>query len=221
MTHTGHVDKPQRVRQQNGRIRVLTVDDHPIFRAGLAALVSNDQDLELVGEASSGREAVQQYLALRPDVTILDLQMPDGNGLEAIATIRANDPSARIIVLTTYTGDVRAERALKAGARGYLLKGMVYKQLLDCIRSVHAGQKQIQFEVLNELAEHLCDDRLTEREMQVLAQIAMGLSNRAVAKSLEISEMTVKGYLKTIFSKLGAASRTHAIMIAISRGYLE
>jgi DNA-binding NarL/FixJ family response regulator len=221
MTHSSHANEPERLRPRGGRIRVLAVDDHPLFRAGLASLVSNDQGLELVGEAGSGREAVRQYFALRPDVTILDLQMPDGNGLEALATIRAKDPSARVIVLTTYSGDVRAQRALKAGARGYLLKDKAHNQLIDAIRSVHAGERQIQSELVAELAQHLYDDRLTDREMQVLANIAKGHSNRDVAKFLSISETTVKGHLKVIFSKLGAAGRTHAVMIAFSRGYLE
>jgi DNA-binding NarL/FixJ family response regulator len=202
-------------------IRILAADDHPIFRAGLAALMESEADLELVGEASSGREAIHQYRALRPDVTLLDLQMPDGNGIDVIVAIRAENSCARIIVLTTYAGDARAQRALKAGAQGYILKGMIRKDLFECIRAVHAGQKRIHAEVATQLAAHLCDDALSERELQVLANIARGNSNRQVAHLLSIAEETVKGHVKAILAKLGATDRTHAVMLAISRGFIQ
>jgi DNA-binding NarL/FixJ family response regulator len=202
-------------------IRILAADDHPIFRAGLATLMASEADLELVGEATSGREAIHQYRALRPDVTLLDLQMPEGNGIDVIAAIRAEDSSARIIVLTTYAGDARAQRALKAGAQGYILKGMIRKDLFECIRAVHVGQKRIHAEVAAQLATHLGDDALSERELQVLAHIAGGNSNRQVAQLLSIAEETVKGHVKTILAKLGATDRTHAVMLAISRGFFH
>jgi DNA-binding NarL/FixJ family response regulator len=202
-------------------IRILAADDHPIFRAGLAALMASEVDLELVGEASSGREAIHQYRALRPDVTLLDLQMPDGNGIDVIVAIRAENSSARIIVFTTYAGDARAQRALKAGAQGYILKGMIRKDLFECIRAVHAGHKRIHAEVATQLATHLGDDTLSERELQVLATIAGGNSNRQVAHLLSIAEETVKGHVKAILAKLGATDRTHAVMLAISRGFIH
>jgi DNA-binding NarL/FixJ family response regulator len=202
-------------------IRILAADDHPIFRAGLAALIASEVDLELVGEASSGREAIHQYRALRPDVTLLDLQMPDGNGIDVIVAIRAENSSARIIVFTTYAGDARAQRALKAGAQGYILKGMIRKDLFECIRAVHAGHKRIHAEVATQLATHLGDDTLSERELQVLANIAGGNSNRQIAHLLSIAEETVKGHVKAILAKLGATDRTHAVMLAISRGFIH
>jgi DNA-binding NarL/FixJ family response regulator len=202
-------------------IRVLAADDHPVFLAGLAALMEMEPDLELVGEASSGRETIQQYSVLRPDITLLDLQMPDGGGIEAITKIRAESPAARIIILTTYAGDARARGALKAGAQGYLLKGMIRKELFDCIRAVHAGRRRIHVEVAHELATHCGEDSLSEREVQVLAHIATGNSNRNIADLLSITEETVKGHVRTIFAKLGASDRTHAVMIAISRGFLQ
>jgi DNA-binding NarL/FixJ family response regulator len=205
----------------SGRIRILTADDHAIIRAGIAMLISKEPDMELVGEASTGREVVERYRALRPDITLMDLQMPDGDGIEAIKSIRRENDSARIIVLTTYAGDARAQRALQAGARGYLLKGMIRKELFDCIRAIHAGQKRIQGEVATQIAAHLGSDALTPRELDVLALVATGNSNREIAQELSISEETVKGHVKTILGKLGAADRTHAVLLAITRGFLQ
>lgn len=204
-----------------GRIRVLAVDDHPIFLAGLTALAAREPDIQVVGEAGSGWEAIHKHRALRPDITLLDLQMPDGDGIDATANILAHDSSARIIVLTTYAGDVRAQRALKAGAQGYLLKSMIRAELFACVRAVHAGQKRIHTEVATQLASHLGHDALSAREIQVLARIAIGNSNRQVADLLGITEETVKCHVKTILAKLGAADRTHAVMMAITRGYLQ
>jgi DNA-binding NarL/FixJ family response regulator len=205
----------------SGRIRILAADDHAIFRAGIATLISKEPDMELAGEASSGTEVVERYRALRPDITLVDLQMPGGDGIEAIKSILKENDSARIIVLTTYAGDARAQRALQAGARGYLLKGMIRKELFDCIRAVHAGQKRIHGEVATQIAAHLGSDALTRRELDVLALVATGNSNREVAQGLSISEETVKGHVKTILEKLGAADRTHAVLLAITRGFLQ
>jgi DNA-binding NarL/FixJ family response regulator len=211
-----------RVTQSNsGRIRILAADDHAIFRAGIATLISKEPDMELVGEAASGKEVIERYRALRPDITLVDLQMPDGDGIEAIKAILKDNDSARIIVLTTYAGDARAKRALQAGARGYLLKGMIRKELFDCIRAVHAGQKRIHGEVATQIAAHLGSDALTTRELDVLARVATGNSNREIAQLLSISEETVKGHVKTILEKLNAADRTHAVLLAITRGFLQ
>ena len=201
-------------------IRLLVVDDHPIVRGGIAALVGTQSDLELVAEASNGREALQQFRKTRPDVTLLDIQMPGMDGIEVLAAIRSEFPNARVIVLTTYGGDVQAMRALKGGAQAYLLKGSMQKELLDVIRDVHAGRKRIGQEVATELADHATDDPLSAREIEVLRLIAGGNSNKLIADRLSISEDTVKGHVKGILSKLGANDRTHAVTIGLKRGII-
>ncbi len=202
-------------------IRILTVDDHPIMRDGISAVLSGQQDMQLVGQASNGREAVESYRQLRPDVTLMDLRMPDMSGIEAIEAIRAEYPHARIVVLTTYAGDAQAAAALKAGAAGYLLKNMVRKELLETIRAVHAGKRRIPAEIATGIAEHVADDELTERELAVLKRVAAGKSNKIIAAELDISEGTVKTHMKSILPKLDAADRTHAVMIALKRGILD
>lgn len=202
-------------------IRILLVDDHPLLRQGVAALAGDETDMQLVAEASNGREAVEQFRRFRPDVTLMDLQMPEMNGIDAMTAIRAEFPDARFIVLTTYTGDVQVLRALKAGARAYLLKSLLRKELLDTIRAVHAGQKRIPPEIAAQLADHAADDSLTAREIDVLSLIATGLANKIVADKLDITEETVKGHVKNILSKLGANDRTHAVTIALKRGIIE
>jgi len=202
-------------------IRILTVDDHPMLREGIAALVASQPDMKLVAEASTGREALEQFRKHRPDLTLMDLQMPDMDGIEAMAAIRSEFPDARVIVLTTYKGDVQVLRALKAGARAYLLKGLLRKELLETIRAVHAGQKVIPPEVAAELADHVVDDSLTAREIDVLRLIALGNANKLIADQLGITEDTVKGHVKNILSKLGASDRTHAVTIAVKRGIIE
>jgi DNA-binding NarL/FixJ family response regulator len=202
-------------------IRILSVDDHPMLREGIAAVLASEQDLLLVAEASNGREAVDQFRTHRPDVTLMDVQMPELNGIDAIVKIREEFPDARIIVLTTYTGDVQAARAFKAGASGYLLKNMVRKELIDTIRTVHAGKKRIPAEIAVEMAEHHSDDALTGREVEVLREVAGGNANKIVAQRLSISEETVKAHMKSILSKLGANDRTHAVTIAVKRGIIE
>jgi DNA-binding NarL/FixJ family response regulator len=202
-------------------IRILMVDDHPLLREGIAAVLANETDMLVVAEAVNGREAVEQFRAHRPDVTLMDLQMPDMNGTDAIIAIRKDCPDARIIVLTTYSGDVQAVRALKAGASGYLLKSMLRKQLVETIRSVHGGKKIIPPEIAVEMAEHHADDALTEREIEVLREVAAGNANKVVALHLAVSEETVKAHMKSILSKLGANDRTHAVTIALKRGIIE
>lgn len=202
-------------------IRILLADDHPMLREGIAGLVADQPDLELVGEASNGREAIAQFRKHRPDITLLDLQMPEMNGIDAILAIRSEFPEARIVVLTTYTGDAQILRALKAGAQAYLLKSMLRRELLDTIRMVHRGQRRIPPEVAAQLAEHAGDDRLTSREIEVLRLIASGKANKLVASDLSITEETVKGHVKSILSKLGASDRTHAVTIALKRGIIE
>ena len=202
-------------------IRVMTVDDHLLIREGIAALIANQTDMRLVGEASNGREAIAQFRSHRPDVTLMDLQMPEMNGIEALIAIRSEFPDARIIVLTTYAGDALCKRAMRAGAHAYILKGNVRKDLLDTIRAVHGGKKFIHPEVAAELATHAADDSLTEREIKVLSLIAAGNSNKLIADQLAISEDTIKGHVKNILSKLGVNDRTHAVTAALKRGIIE
>jgi DNA-binding NarL/FixJ family response regulator len=202
-------------------IRILTVDDHPILREGIAAILATQTDMILVAEAGDGREAIEQFRIHRPDITLMDLQMPRMSGGEAILAIRKEFSDARIIVLTTFSGDVQADRALKAGACGYLLKNMLRKELVDTIRAVHNGRKRIPPEIAIELAEHHSDDDLTEREVEVLRQVASGSANKIIADKLEISEETVKAHMKKILSKLGANDRTHAVAIALKRGIID
>src|SRR5262245_15678160 len=202
-------------------IRVLAVDDHPLLLDGIATLVNAEPDMKLVAEASNGHEAIEQFRAHRPDVTLMDLQMPDFNGVEAIERIQHEYGESRIIVLTTYTGDVQVLRALKAGARAYILKGHVHRELLDTIRAVHAGQKRIPAEIAAALAEHATDDALTERETDVLRLIAAGNANKIIADRLAISDATVKAHVSNILSKLAANDRTHAVTIALQRGIID
>jgi DNA-binding NarL/FixJ family response regulator len=190
------------------------------LRKGIAALVNAETDLKLVAEASNGKEAIEAFRSHQPDVTLMDLQMPGVDGLDAIETIRKEFPEARIIVLTTYSGDTQVLRALKAGARGYILKGHVHKELLDAIRAVHAGQKRIPAEIAAELADHATDDALTEREIDVLRLIATGNANKQIADHLSIGEATVKSHVTNILSKLGANDRTHAVTIGLKRGII-
>src|ERR1700759_3521417 len=203
------------------RIRILTVDDHPLTLEGIANVLHRQPDMELVGEASDGYEAIEAFAKLRPDVALIDLQMPGMNGIDAIIAILEKWPGARCVVLTTYAGDVQATRALKAGARGYLLKSMLRKELVDTIRIVHAGKKRIPAEVASELANHLTSDTLSAREIEVLRMVGEGYSNKVVADYLKIAEDTVKGHMRSILSKLNANDRTHAVMIAVKRGFLD
>jgi DNA-binding NarL/FixJ family response regulator len=204
-----------------GPTRILIVDDHPLLREGIAALVAGESDMTLVAECSNGREAIQAFRTHRPDVTLMDLQMPEMSGVDAISAIRGEFPDARIIVLTTYSGDVQVLRALQAGARAYLLKNLVHKELLDTIRAVHAGKKMLSPQASCELAEHAIDDALTKAEIDVLRLIAAGNANKQIADQLSISEETVKGRVRNILSKLGANDRTHAAMIGLKRGIIE
>jgi DNA-binding NarL/FixJ family response regulator len=203
------------------KITILAVDDHPVLRQGIAALIAAQSDMTLVAEASNGREAIQQFRAHQPDVTLMDLQMPEMNGLDAMMSIRGEFPDARIIVLTTYTGDVQAMRALKAGARGYLLKNSLHRQLLDTIRAVHAGRKALSAEISFDLAEHSAEDELSPAEVRVLLLIAEGKSNKEIAVELAVTEDSVKGQVRNILSKLNANDRTHAAMIGLKRGIIE
>jgi DNA-binding NarL/FixJ family response regulator len=198
-------------------IRILAVDDHSLLREGIAALLSTRPDMKLIAEAANGREAIEQFRKHHPDVTLMDLQMPEMSGLDAMMAIRGEFPAARIIVLTTYTGDVQVLQALKAGARAYLLKGLLRKELLDTIRAVHAGQKHIPAELADDLADHYADEHLTAREIEVLRLIAAGNANKLVADRLSITEETVKGHVKSILLKLEAKDRTHAVTIALRR----
>lgn len=202
-------------------IRILAVDDHPLFRQGIRALLADHSDIELVAEASNGLEAIRQFRTHKPDITLLDLQMPEMNGLDAIMAIRGDFPEAKIIVLTTYNGDVQVLRAIKAGARGYLLKNTLHKELLETIRKVHAGKKVLSPEATFELAEHAVDDALTPAEVDVLRLIAAGNANKQIADLLSITEDTVKGRVKNILSKLNANDRTHAAAIGLKRGIIE
>jgi DNA-binding NarL/FixJ family response regulator len=202
-------------------IRILAADDHPVFRAGLSALIANEKDMLLAGEASTVKEAIEQFHSLRPDVLLLDIQMPETSGIDAIIAIRRDFLSARIIVLTTYAGDVLAERALKAGAQAYLLKGMIRKDLVETIRAVQSGHKRVSPDVATQLAHHMGDDRLSDREIQVLRLVAVGSANKRIAQHLSISEETAKGHLKSILGKLGARDRTHAVTMGLTRGIIQ
>ena len=202
-------------------IRILIVDDHPLFREGIAAILEGQPDLSLVGEATDGRDAIQQFRAHRPDVILMDLQMPEMNGLDATIAIRGEDPGARIIILSTYMGDVQVMRALRAGARAYLLKNLLHKELLDTIRAVYAGKKTISPEISYELAHHATDEALTPPEIEVLRLIAGGNANKEIAAQLALTEETVKGRVRSILSKLGANDRTHAAMIGVKRGIID
>lgn len=202
-------------------IRILVVDDHPVLRDGVAALLANQTDMTMVGEANNGREAIERWRELRPDVTLMDLQMPGMNGVDAIGAIHAEHPQARIIVLTTYAGDVQAVRALRAGAAGYLLKRSLRTELVDAIRDVHRGQRHVHRDVAGEIAVHVADEPLSEREVAILRQVSIGQANKQIALRLGLSEETVKGHLKSIFAKLDVADRTHAVTVAVRRGIIE
>jgi len=202
------------------QIKILTVDDHPILREGIASIIHGEKDMVVMGEASNGREAIEMFRSQRPDVTLMDLQMPGLNGIDAITTIRREYPQARIIVLTTYEGDVLARRALKAGAAGYILKDMIRTELLEAIRLVHLGKRYIPQRIAAELAEHYAEDDLSEREIEILREVARGTSNKIIAAHLSISEATVKAHMQNILLKLGASDRTHAVNIAMTRGFL-
>ena len=202
-------------------IRIMAADDHALLRRGIAAIIASQPDMSLVAEASNGREAVEQYRTHRPDITLMDLQMPEMNGLDAMIAIRTEFPEARIIMLTTYTGDVQVVRAIKVGARGYLLKTLLDKELLETIRAVHGGKKMLSAEASYELAEHATSDALTPAEIDVLRLIAAGHANKQIAAQLSITEDTVKGRVKSILSKLGANDRTHAAMIGVKRGIIQ
>jgi len=203
------------------KIRVFSVDDHPLLREGIAALISNQADMELIAEASSGAESIQKFRLHRPDVTLMDLRLPDMSGIQALISIRSEFPEARIIMLTTFEGDIEIQRALQAGARGYLLKSTPPKELMDVIRQVHGGKKRIPPEIAAQLAEHLSDEALTTREVEVLQRIAGGNRNRDIAKELFISEETVKVHIKHIMEKLGASDRTQAVAIGLRRGIIQ
>jgi len=202
-------------------IRILVVDDHPVVRAGIETLVLGHKDISVVAQAANGREAIQQFRSHHPDVTLMDIQMPQMNGLDALMTIRNESPEARIIMLTTYAGDAQVMRAIKAGAQGYLLKSALHRELLDTIRAVHAGKKTLSAEVSYEVAEHVADDALTPAEVRVLRLIAQGSANKEIAEQLSVSEETVKGQVRNILSKLGAKDRTHAAMVGVKRGIIE
>jgi DNA-binding NarL/FixJ family response regulator len=202
-------------------IRILSVDDHPLIRKGIAAILASQPDMSLVAEASTGREAVEQYRTHRPDITLMDLQMPEMNGLDAMVAILTEFPDARMIVLTTYVGDVQILRAMKAGARGYVLKTLLDKELLEIIRAVRAGRKTLSAEASYELAEHATGDGLTPAELDVLRLLAAGHANKQIAARLSITEDSVKGRVKNILSKLAATDRTHAAMIAVKRGFIQ
>lgn len=203
------------------RIRVFSVDDHPLLREGIGSLINNQPDMVLAGEAATGREAIQLFRTYQPDVTLMDLRLPDMSGIDTLIAIRGEFPEARIIMLTTFEGDVEIQRALQAGARGYLLKNMPPSELLDVIRQVHAGKKRISPAVASQLAEHLSDENLTEREVEVLKEVANGNRNRTIAEKLFISEETVKVHVKHIMEKLGAADRTQAVAIGVRRGIIQ
>ena len=202
-------------------IRVLVVDDHQLIRVGITTLLLPESDIKLVGEACNGREAVVKFREHRPDVTLMDLQMPEMNGFDAIMAIRDEFPDARIVVLTTYTGDVQVMRAIKAGAQGYLLKNLLHKELLQTIRTVHAGRKALSHDIATQLAEHTGDEALTPKEIEVLRLIAGGNANKEIAAHLAVTEETIKSRVKNILDKLGANDRTHAVSIGVKRGIIE
>jgi DNA-binding NarL/FixJ family response regulator len=202
-------------------IRILAVDDHPMLRDGLGAMIAAQPDMQLIAEAGTGREAIDLYRLHRPDITLMDLRLPDMHGVDAITTIREIHPQARIIVLTTYLGDVQATRAFKAGAQGYLMKATLRKELVEAIRAVHAGRRRLPTDVASEMAEHSSDDSLTAREIEVLQGVSAGNSNKIVAAKLKITEDTVKSHMRSILTKLSATDRTHAVMIALKRGFLN
>ena len=202
-------------------IRILSVDDHPLLREGIAALVNAEPDMKLIAEALNGADAVEKFRLYQPEITLMDLQMPKMDGVEAICHILEACPEAHIIVLTTYSGDAQVLRALKAGARGYILKGHVHRELLDAIRTVHAGQKRIPPEVARQLAEHATDEELSLRQVEILKMIAEGKPNKLIADQLEIGEATVKSHVTNILSRLGANDRTHAVTIALRRGIID
>ena len=210
-----------RERRADEPITVLVVDDHPLIREGVTAVLQLREDLEVVGEASDGLEAVEQFKTLKPDIVLMDLQMPKMGGVDAIEAIRKLTPTARIIVLTTYNGDVQALRAMKAGASAYLLKSSLRKNLVDIIREVHAGRRRLTPEVAESIAIHAIDDDLSMREIEVLRLVALGNPNKQIARTLSLSEETVKTHLKSIFSKLGVADRTHAVTVALKRGFIS
>jgi DNA-binding NarL/FixJ family response regulator len=203
------------------KIRILAVDDHLLLRKGIAAVIEEEEDLTLVGDAATGNEAIERYRQLRPDVTLMDLQLPDMNGIDAINAIRGEFPAACIVVLTTYRGDIQALRAFHAGARGYLLKSMIRKELLETIRIVHSGRRHVPPEIAAELAEHVAMDQLSEREIEVLRKVARGISNKIIADNLQVTERTIKAHMTSIMCKLGANDRTHAVTIAMKRGFIE
>jgi DNA-binding NarL/FixJ family response regulator len=202
-------------------IRILAADDHPLLREGIASLIGAHRDMRLVAEAATGRETIEQFRAVRPDVTLLDIQMPETSGIDALIAIRSEFPTAKIIMLTTYGGDALAQRALKAGAYSYVLKGLVRKELIETIRAAHAGHKRIHPQVASELAAHLGEDTLTDREIEVLTLVAFGNSNKEIGARLSITEETAKAHVKRILAKLGANDRTHAVTLAMSRGILS
>jgi DNA-binding NarL/FixJ family response regulator len=201
-------------------IRVLVADDHPLLREGIAALIGTEPDMQLVAEAATGRETIERFRDARPDVTLLDIQMPEMSGIDALIAIRSEFPTAKVIILTTYEGDVLAQRALKAGAYAYVLKSLVRKDLLETIRAVHVGHRRINPEVMTQLAAHLGEEPLSEREIEVLKLVATGNSNKEIGERLSITEHTAKAHLKRIVAKLGANDRTHAVTLALSRGVL-
>ena len=202
------------------KIRVLTVDDHPLLREGIKAIIDQAEDMEMVAQAANGREAIQQFRKVRPDVTLMDVQMPELDGIEALVAIRSEYPGARVIVLTTYKGDAQAMRALKAGAQAFLLKSLLQQEMLDTIRDVHAGRRRIGEEIAEQIAEHFNDEALTHREIEVLRLIAEGNSNKQIADVLAMSQDTIKGYVRNILTKLGANDRTHAVTIGLKRGII-